>query len=101
MRAFRRRRGGLLGELRPNLESVRDGLMNRLEEVDVEDLRKRGSRYADLARKTANKRAKFARQKLATRMRPRPKRRFAVPVVGILVVGAAAVGVGYLLPQDR
>ena len=74
--------------------------MKRLEEVDVDDLRKRGARYAGVASKTARKRAKVARQQLATRMRPRPRRR--VPVIGILVVGAAAAaGIGYLLLQDR
>src|SRR5881396_2320783 len=101
MRAFGRRLARSLGELMPTLESVRNGLMNRLEDVDVDDLRKRGSRYAEVARKTARKRAKFAGQKLATRVRPRPKRRIAIPVVGLLVVGAAAAGVGYLLLQDR
>src|SRR5205807_3834090 len=100
MRAFRRRRGWVFGDLFPALESVRNGLMKRLEEVDVDDLRKRGARYAGVASKTARKRAKVARQQLATRMRPRPRRR--VPVIGILVVGAAAAaGIGYLLLQDR
>jgi hypothetical protein len=72
--------------------------MNRLEDVDVEDLRKRGARYAEVATKTARKSAKAARKNLATRVRPRPRRR--VPMVGILVVGAAAIGIGYLL-YDR
>jgi osmotically-inducible protein OsmY len=74
--------------------------MNRLEEVDVDDFRKRGARYAEVARKSATKGAKVAGQKLATRVRPRPKRRVPIPVIGVLVVGAAA-GVGYLLLQDR
>jgi hypothetical protein len=92
----------VLDELAPALKSVRNGLMNRLEEVDVDDLRKRGSRYAEVASRSARRSAKVARQKLATRMRPRPRRRVPVPVVGLLVVGAAAAaGVGYLLMQDR
>ena len=73
--------------------------MKRLEDVDVEDIRKRGARYAEVAKKGAGKSAKVARQKLVERMRPRPKRR--VPVVGLLVVGAAAAGIGYLLLYDR
>jgi hypothetical protein len=76
--------------------------MNRLEDVDVEDLRKRGARYAEVATKAATKAArksaKAARKNLATRVRPQPRRR--VPMVGILVVGAAAIGIGYLL-YDR
>jgi len=73
--------------------------MKRLEDVDVEDIRKRSARYAEVAKKGAGKSAKVARQKLVERMRPRPKRR--VPVVGLLVVGAAAAGIGYLLLYDR
>jgi len=73
--------------------------MNRLEDVDVEDLRRRSSRYAEVARKSARKSAKSARKQFATRVRPKPKRR--MPVVGILVVGAAAAGIGYLVLLDR
>src|SRR2546428_6383189 len=99
MRAFRRRQGGILNELISALESVRTGLMRRLEDVDVDDLKKRGARYADVAKKGANRSAKAARRSLATRMRPQPRRR--APMIGILVVGAAAAGIGYLLLYDR
>src|ERR1700730_14603672 len=100
---FKRQRGRLLAELIHTLESVRNGLMNRLEDVDVEDLRKRGARYAEVAtkaaRKSARKSAKAARKNLMTRVRPQPRRR--VPIVGILVVGAAAARGGYLLHRRR
>ena len=85
-----------------SLDTVRNRLMNKLEEMDVEDLRRRGVRYAEVAtksaRKSARKSAKAARKNLMTRVRPQPSRR--VPIVGILVVGAAAAGIGYLL-YDR
>jgi hypothetical protein len=73
--------------------------MRRLEDVDVDDLKKRGTRYAEVARKGANRSAKAARRSLATRMRPKPRPR--TPVIGILVVGAVAAGIGYLLLYDR
>jgi len=72
--------------------------MNRLEDVDVDDLRKRSARYAEVARKGASKSARAARETLAARVRPRPKRRG--PLVGLLVAGAAVAGIGYLL-YDR
>ena len=87
-----------MNELSAALELVRSGLMNRLDDVDVDDLRRRGSRYAEGARKSARKSAKAARLKLATRGRQRPSRR--LPVVGVLLIGAAS-GIGYLLLRDR
>src|SRR5437899_10622204 len=99
MRAFRRRQGGVLNELFHALKPVRNRLMNRLEDVDVEDLRRRSARYAEVARKSARKSAKSARKQLATRVRPKPKSR--MPMVGLLLVGAAAAGIGYLVLQDR
>ena len=72
--------------------------MKRLEDVDVDDLRKRSARYAEVARKGASKSARAARETLAARVRPRPKRRG--PLVGLLVAGAAVAGIGYLL-YDR
>jgi len=74
--------------------------MKRLEDVDVDDLRKRSARYAEVARKGAGKSARAARETLVARVRPRPKRR--VPLIGLLVAGAAAAaGIGYLLYDQK
>jgi BON domain-containing protein len=81
--------------------------MKALREVDVDDLRARGSRYAGVAAKgagqgavSARKTAELARRNLELRVRPR-RRPSRVPLVAVLVAGAAVAGaVGYLL-YDR
>ena len=80
--------------------------MKELRNVDVEDLRQRGGRYAGVVMRSAGqgatsarKAAELARTNLERRMRPR--RRTRLPMVGVLVAGAAVAGaVAYVL-YDR
>jgi hypothetical protein len=81
--------------------------MKALRDIDADELRALGLRYAAIAAKgagegagSARRTAELTRRNLEQRMRPR-RRRSRMPLVGVLVVGAAAAGaVGYLL-YDR
>jgi hypothetical protein len=63
--------------------------VQRLDEIDLEAMRKQGTRLAG-----------SVRSDLERRIRPRPRRRISpwgvVGITGLVVLGAAAVGVGYV-----
>jgi len=78
-----------LGAAVTALEAARITLIRRLEEIDTDAMRKRGVRLAGVVRSD-----------LERRVRP-PRRRRVSPwgvagVAGLVVLGAAAVGVGYV-----
>jgi osmotically-inducible protein OsmY len=74
------------------LDQAREALVQRLDEIDLEDMRKRGTRAAG-----------SVRSDLQRRVRPR-RRRVApwgvVGITGLVVLGAAAAGVSFLV-ADR
>ncbi len=76
------------------LDQARGMLVQRLDEVDLEAVRKRGTRLAG-----------SVRSGLERRMQPPPRRRRVSPwsivgLSGLVVLGAAAVGIGYVV-YDR
>lgn len=82
-RALRRRGEAALGGLIVGLEKLRGRLSRGLDEVDLEELRRLGSRYAATVQRS-----------VGGRLRPRPRRRF--PWAGVAALGATAVAVGIL-----
>lgn len=80
-----------LDELVRSLELARSIIVQRLEEMDFEAMRRRGVKLAGTLGSD-----------LQRRVRPRPRRRVepAVGIAGLLLLSLAAVGVGYLL-ADR
>jgi len=75
------------------LDQARGTLAKRLDEIDLEAVRKHGNRIAG-----------SVRSDLERRIRPRPSRRITpwgvVGITGLVVLGAAAVGIGYVV-YDR
>lgn len=74
------------------LDQARETLVRRLDEIDLEDMRKRGTRMAGSFRNDLQRRV-------------RPRRRRISPwgvagIAGLAVLGATAAGVGYLI-ADR
>lgn len=81
-----------LGDLIGTLDQARGTFVRRLDDIDVDAMRKRGSRLAG-----------SVRSDLERRVRPR-RRRISpwgvVGIAGLVALGAAAVGVGYVV-YDR
>jgi osmotically-inducible protein OsmY len=81
-----------LSDLIGVIDQVRGTLVRRLDDIDLEAMRKRGNRFAGSVRTDVER-----------RVRPRRRRISPWGVVGIsglVVLGAAAVGVGYVV-YDR
>jgi hypothetical protein len=92
-KATRKRGEKALKDTIRTLDQTRGLLVRRLNDVDVEAVRKQGAQLAG-----------SARAELERRMRPRPRRRFTpgttAGIAGAMIVGLAAVGIGYVL-YDR
>jgi hypothetical protein len=92
-KAIRKRGEKALKDTIRTLDQTRGLLVRRLNDVDVEAMRKQGVQLAG-----------SARAGLERRMRPRPRRPFmsgtTAGIAGVVIVGLAAVGIGYLL-YDR
>lgn len=69
-----------------SFDSLKELVSKQLQGIDLEDLRRRGSGYAVVAR-----------QNVQQRVRPQPKPNRFLPVAGLLVAGAAIAGVAVLL----
>lgn len=93
--AMRERGEAVIDEAIQALLGLRTKVGGRLDVIDVDDLRKRGEKYANLAVKHGSRYASSVRKEIEGRVRPQPKLRF--PLVGALLLGAAAVGIGVLL----
>lgn len=81
-----------LGDLIGTLDQARGTLARRLDDIDVEAMRKRGSRLAGTVRSDVQRRVRPRRRRISPWG--------AVGIAGLAVLGAAAVGVGYVV-YDR
>jgi hypothetical protein len=91
-KAVNKRGERALGDLVDILDQVREGLVRRLDDIDLDAMRKRGTRAAGVVRSDL-------------RRRVRPRRRRLGPgaiagIAGLAVLGLAAAGAGYLV-YDR
>lgn len=74
------------------LDLTRMALVKRLDELDLEDMRKRGYRFAGAVRSDIERRVRPRRRRVSPRG--------VAGIAGLVFLGAAAVGIGYVV-YDR